>query len=96
MSLSDFLVGKPGPGTIMESIALGLPSFLDTSHVMPHESNNAPWAEQHNLSQSFKTAQELCDCISTLKADQDSEVVSQSPFTNKAVFEVSDLVDEIL
>ncbi|PWQ96751.1 glycosyltransferase [Leucothrix arctica] len=95
MSISDFLVGKPGPGTIMESIALGLPSFLDTSHVMPHESNNAPWAEQQNLSQSFKTAQELYDCISTLKTDQDSAKARQA-FVNKAVYEVSDLVDEIL
>ena len=63
MKIVDFLVGKSGPGTIMESIALGLPLLLDVSHVMPHESRNAPWVEERNLGMSFKTAGELADCI---------------------------------
>lgn len=96
MSISDFLVGKSGPGTIMESLALGLPSFLDTSHVMPHESNNALWAEQQNLCKSFKTAQELRNCINTFKNIDSSERANQPSFKNRAVYEVSDLVDEIL
>lgn len=96
MSVADFLVGKPGPGTIMESIALGLPLLLDTSHVMPHESNNAPWVEQQSLGVSFKTAKELSDCMQSFIAGNKSTTQNQSAFTNKAVFEVSDLVDEIL
>lgn len=96
MSITDFLVGKPGPGTIMESIALGLPLFLDTSHVMPHESNNAPWVEQQSLGVSFKTAKELSLCMRTVKSGSRPTVDNQATPTNKAVYEVSDLVDEIL
>jgi 1,2-diacylglycerol 3-beta-galactosyltransferase len=96
MSISDFLVGKSGPGTIMESIALGLPLFLDTSHVMPHESHNAPWVEQQNLGIPFKTAKELSTCINGVTIANKSTTHHQPSFKNKAVFEVSDLVDEIL
>ncbi|MBX2885871.1 MAG: hypothetical protein KTR32_38295 [Granulosicoccus sp.] len=96
MKIVDFLVGKSGPGTIMESIALGLPLLLDVSHVMPHESKNAPWVEEQNLGMSFKTARELGACISNLDRAEEKTTGEKPVFKNTAVFEVSALVDEII
>ena len=96
MKIVDFLVGKSGPGTIMESISLGLPLLLDVSHVMPHESRNAPWVEEQNLGMSFKTARELDDCIDKLKSTDLPIPKNKTMFKNTALSDVSALVDEII
>ena len=96
MKIADFLVGKSGPGTIMESIALGLPLLLDVSHVMPHESRNASWVEERNLGKSFKTARELAERINSLENADESIISHKALSKNTAVLDVSTLVDEIL
>jgi len=96
MQVADFLIGKPGPGTIMESIALNLPLLLDVSHVMPHEANNAPWVEQQNLGMSFKTPQQLMHCIEQLSNPSCSIIQQHQVFKNRAVFEVAKLVEQLL
>lgn len=94
MRIADFVVGKAGPGTIMESTALGLPLLLDVSHIMPHEENNAAWVLQKNLGMTFKTPRQLHACIQRL-GQVDFEI-SKQLFKNRAVFEVAELVEKIL
>ncbi len=96
MQIADFLVGKPGPGTIMESIALGLPVLLDSSHVMPHEVDNASWVEEQHQGLQFKTAQQLHACIQSLNEPNGLMAKKPSPFENRAVFEIGELVEQIL
>lgn len=95
MQLADFLVGKSGPGAIMEGMALGLPLLLDISHVMPHEQSNAPWVEQQQRGMAFKTARQLCHAIDTLN-NKKSRIKPQLPFDNRAIFEVVELTEKLL
>src|SRR6202035_3208655 len=49
MQLSDFFIGKPGPGSISEAIQQRLPVIVvRNAWTMPQERYNADWVEQHN------------------------------------------------
>ena len=44
MSLSDFFIGKPGPGSISEAIAMKLPVIVQrNAWTLPQERYNAEW-----------------------------------------------------
>ena len=44
MSLSDFFIGKPGPGSISEAIAMNLPVIVQrNAWTLPQERYNADW-----------------------------------------------------
>jgi 1,2-diacylglycerol 3-beta-galactosyltransferase len=42
MRLADFFIGKPGPGSISEAVAMGLPVIVECNHwTLPQERYNA-------------------------------------------------------
>ena len=50
MSLCDFFVGKPGPGSISEAIKMKLPVFVErNSWTLPQERYNADWVMEQGV-----------------------------------------------
>ncbi len=50
MRLADFFIGKPGPGSISEAIAMGLPVIIERNHwTLPQERYNADWVEEEGV-----------------------------------------------
>jgi UDP-N-acetylglucosamine:LPS N-acetylglucosamine transferase len=50
MDAADFMIGKPGPGSLEEARCRGLPVIvLDDSTTMPQERPNIAWIEKHGL-----------------------------------------------
>src|SRR5262249_14842866 len=50
MYLADYFIGKPGPGSISEAIAMGLPVIVErNSWTLPQERYNAQWVEEKNV-----------------------------------------------
>ncbi len=48
MQLSDFFVGKPGPGSISEAVQQGLPVIVvRNAWTMPQERYNTEWVEEN-------------------------------------------------
>jgi hypothetical protein len=44
MQLADFFIGKPGPGSVSEAVAMGLPIIVErNAATMPQERYNATW-----------------------------------------------------
>ena len=44
MHLSDFFIGKPGPGSISEALAMKLPVIVErNARTLPQERYNADW-----------------------------------------------------
>src|SRR5690348_17363476 len=44
MQLADFFIGKPGPGSIAEAMAMGLPVIVErNAWTLPQERYNAGW-----------------------------------------------------
>src|SRR5580700_10789299 len=49
MQLSDFFIGKPGPGSISEAVQQQLPVIVVcNAWTMPQERYNADWVQEHN------------------------------------------------
>lgn len=48
MSLADFFIGKPGPGSIAEALHFGLPVIVErNASTMPQERYNTEWVEEN-------------------------------------------------
>ena len=48
MRLADFLIGKPGPGSISEAVAMKLPVIIErNAWTLPQERYNADWVKEH-------------------------------------------------
>jgi hypothetical protein len=50
MALSDFFIGKPGPGSVSEAVAMKLPVIVErNAWTLPQERYNAEWALEKHL-----------------------------------------------
>ena len=97
MQLSDFFIGKPGPGSISEAVLKGLPVVVvRNTWTMPQERYNTDWVRENNLGivlESFRFVQqgvrEIIDRLDEFRA-------SMSRIQNRAVFEIPDILERIL
>src|SRR5207302_1522525 len=50
MQLADFFIGKPGPGSIAEALAMGLPVIVENNAwTLPQERYNAVWVREKDV-----------------------------------------------
>jgi UDP-N-acetylglucosamine:LPS N-acetylglucosamine transferase len=97
MQLSDFFIGKPGPGSISEAIQQGLPVVVvRNSWTMPQERYNTDWVCEHEAGivlESFKLvrggALEIIRRLGEFRA-------SIARIRNRAVFEIPELLEQIM
>lgn len=100
MRLSDFFIGKPGPGSISEAVAMGLPVIIERNNwTLPQERYNARWVEEEGVGIALRTftnevagaAARMIDPIE--RAGFISRVKTQN---NRAVFEIPQILEQIL
>lgn len=100
MSLSDFFIGKPGPGSISEAVAMRLPVVVEcNAWTLPQERYNAQWVEETGVGiavRSFRN--EVVDAARRMvdpcqRAAFNSHVCS---IANRAVFEIPDILEDIM
>ena len=97
MQLSDFFIGKPGPGSISEAVQQGLPVIVvRNAWTMPQERYNTEWVEENGVGvvlESFKTIRagvaQVADNIDLYRA-------GVNRIGNRAVFEIPDILERIL
>ena len=97
MQLSDFFIGKPGPGCISEAIQQGLPVLVvNNTWTMPQERYNAVWVEENRVGvvlESFKLVRRgVADIIARLPQLR----ANVARIQNRAIFEIPDILDGIL
>jgi UDP-N-acetylglucosamine:LPS N-acetylglucosamine transferase len=75
MRAADVMVAKPGPASIFEGLAMGVPMVLDNAATMPQEVPNAAFVESqgfgvgvHHRRDMAKAVQRLADDPAELKA----------------------------
>lgn len=67
MSLSNLIITKPGPGTIMEAMARDLPMIVDdTNYTMWQEKGNLDYVRKYNLGRVIEKRQELVPVVQEL------------------------------
>jgi hypothetical protein len=100
MRLSDFFIGKPGPGSISEAVAMGLPVIVERNHwTLPQERYNADWVGEQGVGiavHSFK--REIADAVRQMvEPERRCELVKHvGEQHNRAVFEIPDILEKIL
>jgi 1,2-diacylglycerol 3-beta-galactosyltransferase len=100
MELSDFFIGKPGPGSISEALAKQLPVIVQrNAWTMAHERYNADWVQEQGVGLVVRDfSRGLPAAVRTLLAPGTYAQFRQraAALRNCAVFEIPDLLDGIL
>ena len=99
MHLSDFFVGKPGPGSISEAIAMRLPVVVErNAWTLPQERYNTEWILEKQVGvvlPSFREIdaglRELLDAANFSRFRSNAEAI-----TNRAVFEIPEILETLL
>ena len=70
MQLSDYFVGKPGPGCLSEAVHKGLPVItFRSAATMPQERYNTVWVQENKLGKVIPSARELRHAVEDLLND---------------------------
>ncbi len=99
MRLADFFVGKPGPGSISEALAMRLPVTVERNPwTLAHERYNADWIVEQQAGLVVRSLSQLGEAIAELL---DPTRFAQlragaAALRNSAVFEIPDLLARIL
>ena len=99
MQLSDFAIGKPGPGSLSEAVASQLPVIVERNvWTMPQERYNAEWLRQNGLGLVVPSFRQLAPAIDQLV---DPDVLAgyrrrAASLPNRAVYEVADILAGLL
>jgi UDP-N-acetylglucosamine:LPS N-acetylglucosamine transferase len=100
MELSDFFIGKPGPGSISEALAKRLPVIVQRNvWTMVHERYNADWVEQQGVGLVVRNfSSEIFRAVETLLAPENFSRFREraAGMRNSAVYEIPDFLEEIL
>ncbi len=100
MELSDFFIGKPGPGSISEALAKQLPVIVQrNAWTMAHERYNADWVQEQGVGlvvRNFPT--EISAAVRKLLAPENYAGFRRraAAVSNTAVYEIPELLAGIL
>jgi 1,2-diacylglycerol 3-beta-galactosyltransferase len=98
MSLADFFIGKPGPGSISEALQFNLPVIVECNDsTMPQERYNAQWLKENRLGIVLSTFRDVAAGVHQLleKETFDEFKRNAEGHTNRALFEIPVILDEI-
>lgn len=99
MHLADFFIGKPGPGSLSEALAMQLPVIVErNAATLIHERYNTDWVEQKQVGvviPSFRNIHQAVEQFLKLEnfIHYRTNVIAVN---NRAVFEVADILQSIL
>ena len=97
MQLADFLIGKPGPGSVSEAVRMGLPVLVvDNAWTMPQERYNAEWIRENHLGIVLGSFRSVERGVSQLLGQLDEFRASVRRIDNRALFEIPDILANIL
>ncbi len=98
MKLSDFFIGKPGPGSISEAIHMGLPVIVTRNALtLPQERYNADWVTENELGLVLKNYGHIVPAVKQLLEPGTLErfQTNARKMNNRAVFEIPELLDKL-
>ncbi len=96
MHLADFFIGKPGPGSISEAIAMRLPVIVErNAWTLPQERYNADWVLENGAGLVLPNFGRVGDAVGRLLASLDEYRSNVAKIENRAVFEIVDILRSI-
>jgi len=98
MHLSDFFIGKPGPGSVSEAAHMGLPVIVErNAWTLPQERYNAEWILEQGAGIVLKNFRGIDTAVEELLAGGQLQVMKTrlSTIHNRAVFEIPPMLEKI-
>jgi len=99
MHLSDFFIGKPGPGSISEAIAMKLPVIVErNAWNLPQERYNCEWVREQGVGMVLRNFRGIAGAVEELLGPSTYARMraNAAALGNRAVFEIPDMLERIL
>src|ERR1700723_2180834 len=97
MQLSDFFIGKPGPGSISEAVQQGLPVIVvRNAWTMPQERYNSEWVEENGVGVVLDSFKSIREGVRQVTAHADAYRAAVGRIHNRAVFAIPEILEQIL
>ncbi len=99
MYLSDFFIGKPGPGSVSEAVAMRLPVIVErNAWTLPQERYNAEWIREKQVGLVVRGPHEIPGAVKVLlqRGNLARFRSSASAIRNRAVYEIPGILRRIV
>ena len=97
MHLSDFFLGKPGPGSVSEAMAMHLPVIVESNAwTLPQERYNAEWVRERDVGIVVHNFREVAPAVERMLGRLVEYKANVEKIENRAVFEIPDFLERIL
>ena len=99
MSLADFFIGKPGPGSVSEALAMKLPVIVErNAWTLPQERYNARWVSELGAGIVLRSFGDVGRAVDQMLVPAAFTRFRESAarVENRAVFEIPDILEKIL
>jgi 1,2-diacylglycerol 3-beta-galactosyltransferase len=99
MRAADFLIGKPGPGSIAEAMVRKLPVLIEcNAWTLPQERYNAEWVKEKGVGIVLKSFDDITDGVKRMLDPATLGVFRRNVAAqeNRAVFEIPEILAMLL
>jgi hypothetical protein len=99
MRLADFFIGKPGPGSISEALAMKLPVLVErNAWTLPQERYNADWVVENQMGLMLRSFRYIVPAVAELLQPENYRRfhANAATYQNRAVFEIPEILEKIL
>lgn len=99
MHLSDFFIGKPGPGSISEALAMKLPVIVErNSWTLPQERYNTDFVREQEVGLVLDNFRSIAKAVDELlvPANFARFRANAAAMNNRAVFEIPEALEKLL
>jgi UDP-N-acetylglucosamine:LPS N-acetylglucosamine transferase len=99
MQLADFFIGKPGPGSVSEALAMRLPVIVArNAWTLPQERYNADWVLEKEVGVVLHSFREIVGAVAQViePATLARFQANAAALKNRAVFEIPGMLEQIL
>jgi 1,2-diacylglycerol 3-beta-galactosyltransferase len=99
MQLADYFIGKPGPGSISEAVAMRLPVIVEhNAWTLPQERYNTEWVREQGIGIVLPNFRRIAPAVEELlePAAYARFRAAAERMHNRAVFEIPGILEQIL
>ena len=98
MQTADFFIGKPGPGSVSEALAMHLPVIVErNAWTLPQERYNADWILENEVGEVLHSFRQIVPAVARIiePATLIRYRANATAMKNQAVFEIPDILQTI-
>jgi hypothetical protein len=97
MRMADYLIGKPGPGSISEAMAMGLPVIVErNAWTLVQERYNTEWVRERKVGLVLENFREIASAVARMERELAQFQSAVAKIENRAVFEIPDMLERVL